>query len=113
MSIEGLLREDDDLKNQQEDELVNIFEVMSQASNHQSIKSISAISMATNISLRCLSYMPKQASSLQLFKLILILLNIAGIISLLLTTQRYFENLSSDPISNDISNRYRYLLATL
>lgn len=54
--------EEEDMKN--EDELVNIFEVMSQASNHQSIKSISAISMATNISLRCLSYLPRQAKSL-------------------------------------------------
>lgn len=42
-----------------DDELVNIFEVMSQASNHQSIKSISAISMATSISLRCLKYQPR------------------------------------------------------
>lgn len=63
MSSNNISRDDaqddeEDLKNRN-DELVNIFEVMSQASNHQSIKSISAIAMATNISQRCLSYMPR------------------------------------------------------
>lgn len=43
----------------QEDELKNIFEVMSQASNQQSVKSVSAIALATNISIRCKRYMPK------------------------------------------------------
>lgn len=46
-------------KLEQEDELNNIFEVMSQASNQQSVKSISAISLATNISIRCRKYMPE------------------------------------------------------
>ncbi|CAD8195012.1 unnamed protein product [Paramecium octaurelia] len=98
--------EDDDLKN--DDELVNIFEVMSQASNHQSIKSISAISMATHISIRCLKYLPRQAKSLQVFKVVLILLNISSIISLVSTTQNYFDKLSVDQLSLKINNQYRY-----
>ncbi|CAK87816.1 unnamed protein product (macronuclear) [Paramecium tetraurelia] len=107
ITSQGDQKEDDEELNN-EDELVNIFEVMSQASNHQSIKSISAISMATQISLRCLKYMPRQAKSLQIFKIILIILNISCIISLLLTTQNYFNNLSVDNLSLRINNQYRY-----
>ncbi|CAD8191885.1 unnamed protein product [Paramecium pentaurelia] len=101
-------QQEDDGELNNDDELVNIFEVMSQASNHQSIKSISAISMATNISLRCLKYLPRQAKSLQIFKIILIILNISCITSLLLTTQNYFDNLSVDSLSLRINNQYRY-----
>ena len=83
--------DEEDLHQIEDDELANIFEVMSQASNNQTIKSISAISMATNISKRCAKYVPEQASTLQFFKVVLVVLNITALVTLIFTIKGYFD----------------------
>lgn len=41
--------------------------------------------MATNISKRCLVYIPEQAQTLQILKIILVILNIIGLITLMIS----------------------------
>jgi hypothetical protein len=97
----------------QEDELKNIFEVMSQASNQQSVKSVSAIALATNISIRCRQYMPKQASSLQMLKIVLVLLNLGGLVTLLLTSKQYYEQIKLGGVAQSILDVYTHSTITL
>jgi hypothetical protein len=90
----------------QEDELKNIFEVMSQASNQQSVKSVSAIALATNISIRCKDYMPKQAATLQILKVVLVMLNLGGLVSLMIAGNLYFDHVFVGGLGQSVVDVY-------
>lgn len=86
--------EQDDLNQQEkEEDLMNIFEAMSQASNQQSIKSMSAIAMATSISKKALGYVPGQVVTLQVLKVMLVLLNLCGVVVIVIQGRTYMENI--------------------